>query len=64
MEPITLLGLVVVIYGGYVSLHDLWRELALGEFFRKVPPVQNRSQRLTVRVLDQVRVKKMAGMNI
>ena len=28
MEPIVLMGLIVVVYGGYVALLDLWGDLS------------------------------------
>jgi len=61
MEPIVLLGMIVVVYGGYVALLDLWSDLSLC-FPRPAARVtwiyRNRGGDL------KSPVKKMAGMHI
>ena len=62
MEPIVLLGLIIVGYGGYVAGTDLWREAAL-----RFP---GRSANVRECVGSAVwrdhkpAVKKMAGMHV
>ena len=64
MEPITLMGLIVVVYAGYVALGDLLREHSV-----KLPQgseVVERiiGQRVRTGHLLKTPVKKMAGLNI
>jgi len=61
MEPIVLLGLIIVVYGGYVALGDLCRDLGLRPQLRisnLVGGVQSHSRSL------KPPVKKMAGMHV
>jgi hypothetical protein len=61
MEPIVLMGLIVVVYGGYVALMDLWGDLSVC------------FPRQTARVIDRFcqrgrslksPIKKMAGVHV
>lgn len=61
MEPIVLLGLVVVAYGGYVSVLDLWADLSA--------LMPRAACRASINFWQkgrglQPQVKKMAGMNV
>lgn len=61
MEPIVLLGLIIVVYGGYIALGDLCRDLGLRPQQRisdVVGGIQRRSRNL------KPPVKKMAGMHV
>jgi len=61
MEPIVLLGLIVVVYGGYVALLDLWEDLSVC-----FPRLSTRvAERCSCRRGDlKSPVKKMAGMHV
>lgn len=61
MEPIVLLGLIIVGYGGYAAICDLLADLGL-----RLP---QRESEFSVRVYRRERelkapVKKMAGMHV
>lgn len=59
MEPIVLLGLIIVVFGGYVALGDLCRDLGIKPQQRIsdiVGGVKSRSLKTPV--------KKMAGMHV
>jgi hypothetical protein len=61
MEPIVLLGLIIVVFGGYVALGDLCSDLGIKPHQRIsdfVGGVQSRSRSL------KTPVKKMAGMHV
>jgi len=61
MEPIVLLGLIAVMYGGYVALLDLWEDVSVC-FPRRVAKVVNRC---SCRRGDlKSPIKKMAGMHV
>ena len=61
MEPIVLLGLIVVVYGGYVALLDLREDVSV-RFPRRVAKV---AERCGQRGRDlKSPIKKMAGMHI
>jgi len=61
MEPIVLLGLIVVVYGGYVALLDLWEDLSAC-FPRRAAKV---AERCSYRRGDlKSPIKKMAGMHV
>ena len=61
MEPIVLLGLIAVVYGGYVALLDLWEDLSVC-FPRQSTRIAGRcSGRSSVLKSP---VKKMAGMHV
>lgn len=61
MEPIVLIGLIVVVYGGYVALLDLWGDLSAC-FPRQAARVADRfSQR--GRSLKSP-IKKMTGVHV
>jgi hypothetical protein len=57
MEPIVLVGLIVVIYGGYVSIMDCLQSLS-GMLKRRVTRVagQRKSQRLFARQMVRMHV--------
>ncbi len=61
MEPIVLIGLVIVCYGGYVALLDLWREASplLPRQAAKESGICGRDARDL-----QTPVKKMAGLYV
>ena len=61
MEPIVLIGLVVVCYGGYVSLMELW-----GDVSALLPRRAARENRVRIRreASLQAPVKKMAGLYV
>jgi len=61
MEPIVLLGLICVCYGGYVSLMELWQEVSALFLRRNVADagVSRRKERCL-----QPPIKKMAGMHV
>ena len=61
MEPIVLIGLVAVCYGGYLSLVDLWRDVS-GLLPRRATR-ENRVCACGERRL-QTPVKKMAGLHV
>ena len=61
MEPIVLLGLIIVAYGGYVALLDLCDDLSL-RMPRRVAEITERLCRRD-RCL-KTPVKKMAGMHV
>lgn len=61
MEPIVLLGLIIVIYGGYVALLDLGRDLSVC-FPRRVARV---AEHCSCRGADlKSPIEKMAGMHV
>ena len=61
MEPIVLMGLIVVVYGGYVALQDLVRDLSVC-FPRQSARVV---KRWSCRGGDlKSPIKKMAGMHV
>ena len=61
MEPIVLMGMIVVVYGGYAALLDL-REDVSACFPRRVAKIAERcSQR---RRTVKSPIKKMAGMHV
>lgn len=61
MEPIVLLGLIVVVYGGYVALMDFVRDLSVC-FPRQSARIAERSSCLGGNLKSPI--KKMAGMHI
>lgn len=63
MEPIVLLGLIIVAYGGYVALADFWQEVTERLPRRSVGYIR------TSGIVSNWRdhkpgVKKMAGMHV
>ena len=61
MEPIVLLGLIVVVYGGYVALLDFCEDLSVC-FPRRVARVAERCSQRRRDVKSPI--KKMAGMHV
>ena len=61
MEPIVLLGLIVVVYGGYVALLDFREDLSAC-FPRRVIKVADRSSHQGRSLKSPI--EKMAGMHI
>jgi len=61
MEPIVLMGLIVVVYGGYAALLDL-REDVSACFPRRVARVAERSSQRRRNFKSPV--EKMAGMHV
>jgi hypothetical protein len=61
MEPIVLLGLIVVVYGGLVALQDLWQDLS-GCFPRQFTRVFRSCSHRGGDVKSPI--KKMAGMHV
>lgn len=61
MEPIVLLGLIVVVYGGYVALLDLGRDLSAC-FPRQSARVAERCRYRGGNLKSPI--KKMAGMHV
>jgi len=61
MEPIVLLGLIVVVYGGYVSLLDLLMDVSAC-FPRRVAKIADRCIHRGQNLKSPI--KKMAGMHI
>lgn len=61
MEPIVLMGLIVLVYGGYGALQDLRRDLSVS--------IPHRVGRLAGHFMRRERdlkppIKKMAGMHV
>lgn len=63
MEPIVLLGLIIVAYGGYVALADFCREVADMLPCRSISIPRDNGIGCTWRDHKPV-VKKMAGMHV
>jgi hypothetical protein len=61
MEPIVLLGLIVVVYGGYVALLDLREDLSAC-FPRRASKVADRCSHRGRSLKSPI--EKMAGMHI
>lgn len=61
MEPIVLLGLIVVVYGGYVALQDLLRDLSVC-FPRQSARVAERCSCRGANLKSPI--EKMAGMHV
>ena len=61
MEPIVLLGLIVVVYGGYVALLDLREDLSVC-FPRRVHQGADRCSHRGRSLKSPI--KKMAGMHV
>lgn len=61
MEPIVLLGLIVVVYGGYVAMLDFREDLS-ARFPRRVAKVADRCRHRGRRLKSPI--EKMAGMHI
>ena len=62
MEPIVLMGMIVVVYGGYAALLDL-REDVSACFPRRVAKVAERCSQRRRNVMKSP-IKKMAGMHV
>jgi hypothetical protein len=61
MEPIVLMGLIVVVYGGYAALMDLWGDLSVcfpRQSVKVVERCRHRGREL------KPSIKKMAGMHV
>jgi len=61
MEPIVLLGLIIVVYGGYVALMDFLGDLSVG-LPRRIARVAERSEHRRPDLKSPI--KKMAGMHV
>ena len=61
MEPIVLLGLIIVVYGGYVALKDLWEDVS-ARFPRQIAKVAERCGHRGRNLKSPI--EKMAGMHI
>jgi hypothetical protein len=61
MEPIVLLGLIVVVYGGYVAFLDLREDVSVCFPRRVARPTEPRSYR---RGGLKSPIEKMAGMHV
>ena len=61
MEPIVLMGLIVVVYGGYVALEDLGKDLSVC-FPRRAARIADRCSQRGRNLKPPI--KKMAGMHI
>lgn len=61
MEPIVLLGLIVVVYAGYVALEDLVRDLSVMFSQLRGSVVKGDGYRA---VRGKAGIKKMAGMHV
>ena len=61
MDPIVLLGLIVVVYGGYVALQDFREDLS-ASFPRRVAKVAERCSHRGQSLKSPI--EKMAGMHV